>query len=266
MTLLDADGLVVRYGARVALDGVSLSVGKGTLVGLLGPNASGKTTLLRALAGLVRPEAGAIRLDGEPIDALGARARARRIAYLEQGAQCHWPLSAERVVALGRLAHQGPWSRPTAADGRAVATAMARCDVAALADRPVTTLSGGEAARVLLARALAAEPDILLADEPVSHLDPYHQIGVMEVLRRLADEGALVIAVLHDLSLAARFCDRLVLLSAGRLAADGPPAAVMTAATLARVFSISARVIDAEDGLYVLPQRRVERPAGAAPR
>lgn len=258
MTLLEADGLVVRYGARVALDGVSLSIGKGALVGLLGPNASGKTTLLRALAGLVRPDAGAIRFDGVPADGLSARARARRIAYLEQGAQCHWPLSAERVVALGRLAHQGPWSRATEADRRAVAAAMARCDVTALADRPVTTLSGGEAARVLLARALAAEPDILLADEPVSHLDPYHQIGVMEVLRRLADEGALVIAVLHDLSLAARFCDRLVLLSAGRVAADGPPAAVMTAATLARVFSVTARVIDDGDGLYVLPLRRVD--------
>jgi len=264
MTLLDADRLIVRYGARVALDGVSLAVGRGELVGLLGPNASGKTTLLRALAGLVRPMAGIIRLDGQPLGALDTGARARRIAYLEQGAQCHWPLAAGRVVALGRLAHLGPWSRATAADEDAIAAAMTRCEVAALAARPVTTLSGGEVARVMLARALAAEPDLLLADEPVSQLDPYHQLGVMEVLRRLADEGASVIAVLHDLSLAARFCDRLVLLSAGAVAADGPPAAVMTAETLARVFSVAARVIDAEDGLYVVARRRVDGPDGAA--
>lgn len=266
MTLLEASGITVAYGARRALDAVSLAAGRGALIGLLGPNASGKTTLLRALAGLVRPAEGTVRLDGEPLGALPPRARARRIAYLEQGAQCHWPLAARQVVALGRLAHTGPWSRQTPEDDAAVGAAMARCEVETLADRPVTTLSGGEAARVLLARALAAEPALLLADEPVSHLDPYHQIGVMEVLRRLADDGAAVIAVLHDLGLAARYCDRLVLLAGGRVAADDWPGAVLTEETLAQVFGISARVIDGEDGPYVLAERQVDRWHGAAAR
>jgi len=256
MTGLMAEGITVRYGARTALDGVTFATLPGALVGLVGPNASGKTTLLRALAGLVRPAAGTVRHDGRLLAALDARERARRIAYLEQGAQCHWPLAARRVVMLGRLARLGPWSGPQAADREAAAAAMARCEIADLADRPLDTLSGGEAARVMLARALAAEPEILLADEPVSHLDPYHQIGVMEVLRGLADEGAAVVAVLHDLGLAARFCDRIVMLGAGRVAAEGTPASVMTEPVLAHVFGVEATVIDGEDGLYIVPRRR----------
>lgn len=254
---LQVEGLDAELGGTTVLHAVSLALGPRCLVGLIGPNGAGKSTLLRCLLNLQRPSAGRVLLDGREVAQVPRRDLARRIGYLPQGQQVHWPLQVRHLVALGRLPHLAPFARLAPRDAEAVERALARADVAHLADRVATGLSGGERARVLLARALAADTPILLADEPVTSLDPAHQLQVMELLRGLASEGRLVVAVLHDLALAARFCDRLVLLHRGRLLADGPPAAVLVPEMLHRAYGILA--VHAEhDGLpYVLPWRRI---------
>jgi iron complex transport system ATP-binding protein len=260
MTRLAASALTVALGARVALDGVGAAVASGEMVGLIGPNGAGKTTLLRALAGLAAPAAGRVMLDERPLEALGRRDRARRLGYLPQDGTIHWALPVSEVVLMGRLPHLGAWDRPADADRAIAAAAMSALDIADLAERPATRLSGGEKARVLLARALAGAPEILLADEPVAGLDPYHRLEVMEHLAGLAETGTGVVVVLHDLALAARFCRRLVLLEKGRVAADGAPAEVLTPERLAAVYRIEA-VMGRHDGAdYLLPWKRVPRP------
>ena len=254
MVTLSTDTLSVRLGGRRVLDRVSLDVATGGLVGVIGPNGAGKSTLLRALLGLLTPEQGGVTLDGVAIERMPRKDLARRIAYLAQGQTIHWPLSVERLVSLGRLPHLAPMSRVAPDDAAAIARAMERADVSRFRDRIVTELSGGERARVLLARALAVEADALLVDEPLAALDPGHQIDVMALLRREAEDGRLVIVVLHDLTIAARHCDRLVLLDAGRVVADGAPAQVLTPDRLAQVYGIAARI---EDGL-VLPTARID--------
>jgi iron complex transport system ATP-binding protein len=187
MSRLKANDLHVGLGDRKVLDGVSLDLQPGELVGLLGPNASGKTTLLRALANLIEPIRGEVLLDNDAIVGLTPRNRARRLAYLEQGASSEWPLPVARLVALGRAPYLGVWGRPTVEDEAAVTRVLERCEVLHLAERSSTALSGGERARVMLARAMATGAPVLLADEPVSHLDPYHQLRIMAVIRRHAD-------------------------------------------------------------------------------
>lgn len=258
MTVLAAHDIRVAFGGHTALDGVSLAAAPGETVGLIGPNAAGKTTLLRVLAGLLAPSAGHCSLDGRDDRQLPRGERARAIAYLEQGASCHWPLSVERMVSLGRLPHLAPWQRPGEADRRAVEAALERTGVGALAYRPVTELSGGERARCMLARIIATGASVLLADEPVAQLDPYHQIAVMELLQGHAADGGSVVVVLHDLALAARFCDRLILLDHGVVAAEGAPEAVLTPALLQQVYGISVEVGRRGDELYVIPWRRVD--------
>lgn len=222
MSLLHAQGLRLILGADPVVNDVDLRLDAGDLVGLIGANGAGKSSLLRLLAGLRAPDAGSIHLDGRPLLAVPASERARRLAYLPQGADAHWPISVRDLVTLGRLPYCPPWSPPGLADQSAIDAAMQRCDVANFAARSVTTLSGGERARALLARALAGEPSVLLADEPVAGIDPAHQIAVMELLARRAQEGCATVVVLHDLNLAARFCSRLVLMHAARVVADGP--------------------------------------------
>jgi iron complex transport system ATP-binding protein len=222
------------------------------VIGLIGPNGAGKSTLVRAIAGLI-PSDGAILIDGTPVGTLPLRERARAIAYLPQGQSVHWPLTVARLVALGRLPHLAPFARPGDADARAIERAIERTDLGALRDRPIDELSGGERARVLLARALAVEAPLLLADEPLAALDPAHQIEVMALLRDEAQRGATVIAVLHDLTVAARWCDRLLLLHRGRLAADGDPRAVLTAETIRSVYGVSAFIGEAEGEPLVVP-------------
>jgi len=243
-------------GARV-LRGPSFDARGPSFIGLVGPNGAGKTTLIRAVANLI-PFEGDISLDGMDIGAIEPRARARKIAYLAQGAESHWPLSVERVVALGRLPHLEPFRAPAPSDEVAIERAMELADVTRFRDRDVLTLSGGERARALLARALAVEAELLLVDEPVASLDPYHQLGVMEVLRAYVDQGRMVIAVLHDLSLAARYCDRLILLDEGRIRADGAPAEVLTAETLRSVYRVEALISGEGRSFHVLPVKRVE--------
>ena len=238
MALLDVRGAHVMLGEVPVVQGLDLSVDGGEMVGLIGPNGAGKTTALRALLRLLPLTNGRVLLDGDDITHAKPHTLAGRMAYLPQGQTAHWPLTARRLVALGRLPHLNPWQQMTEADQTAIDKAIAAADIAHLIDRPVTALSGGERARVLLARALCVEAPVLLVDEPVVSLDPQHQLSVMEALKAHAVAGGAVLAVLHDLELAARFCDRLVLMQQGRVVADGSPADVLTNDHLERVYHV----------------------------
>jgi len=241
MVSLTLENVGVTLGRRAVVTGVSAAFAPGTLTGIVGPNGAGKSTLARAMLALV-PATGRVLLDGEDVAATSRAALARQIAYLPQGQTLHWPLTVERLVGLGRLPHLAPMSKIAEADSAAIARAMERADVLDLKDRIATELSGGERARTLFARALAVEAPALIADEPLASLDPGHQIDVMEMMRGEADAGALVIAVLHDLTMAARYCDRLLLVDGGSVAADGTPAEVLTPERLRSVYGIDARV------------------------
>ncbi len=260
MTLLDAERISVTLAGRAIVNGVSLQATAGQIVALLGPNGAGKTTLLAALAGL-RPFQGIVRIQGRPLASLNRREKARTLAYLPQGQIAHWPLTVRRLVELGRLPHLAPWQPPVAADRLAVQSALHRTGIAELAERSFDTLSGGERARVLLARVLAVEAPLVLADEPVASLDPFHQLQVMELLRDYANSGAAVVIVLHDLTLAARFCDELLLLREGTLIAHGSPVEVLSAAHLADAYRVIALHGERDGQYYVLPWQRqtVER-------
>jgi iron complex transport system ATP-binding protein len=232
---------MVSLGQTQVLDLPELSFEKGQLVALLGPNGAGKTTLLKAVAGLL-PHQIMITSDGKSLAGLSPAARARHLGYLPQGHLACWPLPAREIVALGRLPHElSDPRRPSAADNTRIDQAMERTGTLAFSDRPVTELSGGERARVMLARVLAGEPAIILADEPTAALDPRHQYGVMQELKAEAARGALVLAATHDLALADRMADRVLLLQSGRLVADGPPQLVLTPERLAAVYGIAAR-------------------------
>jgi len=254
---LEVEKLKVALGGKRILDGISFQIATPGLIGLIGPNGAGKTTVLRSIAALL-PFEGRIALDGTSLDDLSARRRAHLTAYLAQGAQAHWPLPARRLVALGRLPHLDAFRSLSPEDEAAIDEAMRLADVVPFHERNVLTLSGGERARVFLARALAVEAPLLLADEPVASLDPYHQLGIMEVLKAYAAHGRTVIAVLHDLSLAARFCDRLMLLDKGRLHADGRPGEVLTEENLRKVYRVTAHAGGDGDARFVIPLARTD--------
>ena len=263
MNLIEAEGVSVRLGRRPVLERVDLAAPAGCVLGLIGPNGAGKTTLLRLLARLHPPDEGALRLDGRPFGEVPRRVFARSVAYLPQLAVLQWPLAVERVVALGRLPHLGPWQRPGRRDLEAIQNAMEAADIGAFATRAVTTLSDGERARAMIARALAVEPRVLLADEPVAALDPGHQLQVMALLRRHAQKGGAVVVVLHELTLAARFCDRLVMLHEGRVLAEGAPQEVLREETLEEAFHIRAHRGRFGDETFVIPWERVTTNAAA---
>lgn len=241
MVNIRLENVGVALGKRNVVRSASASFAPGTLTGIVGPNGAGKSTLARAMLALV-PHNGRILVDDAEVATMPRAALARRVAYLPQGQTLHWPLTVERLVELGRLPHLAPMSRIGDTDTTAIERAIERADVVDLRDRPATELSGGERARVLLARALAVEAPALIADEPLASLDPGHQIDVMELLQSEARAGGLVIAVLHDLTMAARYCDRLVLIDSGTVVADGTPAEVLTSANLKSVYGIDARV------------------------
>ncbi|HEY9019923.1 MAG: ABC transporter ATP-binding protein [Paracoccaceae bacterium] len=233
MTLLSLDNLTVRRGECPVVDHVSLSVHAGECVGLIGPNGAGKTTLLRAALGL-EPFSGASSLAS-----LSAAERARAAAFLPQARQIAWPMAVETLVALGRVPHLPRGSTPGAVDRAAIDDALHRLGLDGFRQRIATQLSGGEQGRVLIARALAQQTPLLLADEPIAGLDPAQQIATMQVFSGLAQEGRAVVVSLHDLGLAARHCTRLILMHQGRLVADGAPDDVLTADLMAQVFGIS---------------------------
>lgn len=247
--LLELDGAVARMGATRVLNGVSLSVAAGELVALCGPNGAGKSSAIRAGRGLTVLQSGVAKLGGEDVRWLSERERGARAAYLPQERHIAWNLPAIEVAALG-----APFLAGDAALDRAQA-ALTEVGAAHLADRGVAEMSGGERARVLLARALVVQAPLLLADEPVAGLDPDAQLLVLERLRARADAGGGVLVSLHDLTLAARIADRVVVLNAGRVVADGAPAEALSPAVLRSAFHLDGVWVEAPDGPLLAARR-----------
>jgi iron complex transport system ATP-binding protein len=248
--LLEMTGVAVRRGRREVLADVSLNLAAGEVLGLVGPNGAGKTTLIRAALGLQPLAAGEVKLSGRPLAALGERQRAAFAGYLPQERRVAWNMPAWRIAALG-AAGRSP------AQGHAVASAcLAELEIGALAERGVLDMSGGERARVLLARLLATGAPLLIADEPAAGLDPDAQFLALERLRARSAAGAGVVVTLHDLTLAARSCDRLAVLHLGRLVAVGTPAEALTPAVLAEVFGLEGGLVGSPAGPILAASRR----------
>jgi iron complex transport system ATP-binding protein len=239
---IDARHLDVSYGDVDVLTDVSLTVERGTFVALVGPNGAGKTTLLRCVNGALDPDSGAVRVDGDDVSRLSSRETSRRVATVPQRTDVAFDFPVRDVVAMGRTPHISRFGVTSEADRTAVEDALARTDVADLTDRSVSAVSGGERQRVLLARALAQDAPVLVLDEPTASLDINHQVRTLELVRELTAEGRTAIAAIHDLNLAARFCDELVVLADGDVLADGEPEEVLTEATVASAFDTDAAV------------------------
>jgi iron complex transport system ATP-binding protein len=259
MTLAALD-IEVRYEAHTAVRPTSMTLTPGELVALVGPNGAGKSTLLRALAGLVA-HGGTVSWQGTPLARLDDRTRARTVAYLPQDPPVHWPLAAREVVALGRLPHRAYGAAQDAADTAAVTAALEQTDTLEFAARSVNRLSVGERARVLLARALAVDAPVLLVDEPIAMLDPYHQLDVMGVLRGYATGGngpRVVVAVLHDLGLAARYCGRVLLMRDGAIVGDGPPDATLGSASIRSHYRVEPLIARHDGEPLIVPWRSIK--------
>ncbi len=264
--ILAAEGLTIQYpGApSPALADVAFHVGGGELVAVAGPNGSGKSSLLRGLLGLVSGATGTVHLDGRSIGAWSRRRLAEQVAALPQREDATFPMPVREAVLLGRWARLGPVAAAGRADRTAVDAALARCHITELADRSIDTLSGGEWQRVRLARALAAEPRLLLLDEPSAALDIAHEMSLFELLRHLVGEGLGVMVITHHLNLAARAADRMVLLDRGRVAAAGTPTEVLQEDVLERVFAWPVAVTTWCDGApQIVPLTREEARASA---
>ncbi|PZQ52415.1 MAG: ABC transporter [Rhodovulum sulfidophilum] len=247
MTLLRLENLGVDLDGRAVLSEISLSIGPGEVVGLIGPNGAGKTSLMRAALGLIP------RRGESSLAALDPARRARAAAFMPQGRDIAWPVTVQTLVALGRVPWLPSGARLRAEDREAVARALDRLDLTRHAGRIATHLSGGEQARALLARALAQETPLLIADEPIAGFDPAHQIATLRLFGALAAEGRSVLVAIHDLGLAARYCSRLILLREGRMIAQGPPETVLTDARLAEVFGVTAFRAETGRGLVLAP-------------
>ncbi len=246
---LAATALSVGYGAAPILSGVDFAVPQGKMTVLVGPNGCGKSTLLKALARILPPQGGQVMLDGAPISSIPTRDVARRLALLPQGPVAPEGLTVRELVAQGRYPHQSFLRQWSAADTKAVQSALEMTALEPLADRPLDSLSGGQRQRAWIAMVLAQETDLILLDEPTTFLDLKVQIDVMTCLAAIARAGKTLVVVLHELNLAAAFADHLVMMKEGQIVALGTPAEVMTAANLSAVFDLTARVIaDPETG------------------
>lgn len=254
---LTAAGVAFAYGARRVLRDVSLDVARGSMLALAGPNGSGKSTLLNLLAGTRRPASGTVVVDGRPVAAYDRRALARLVAVVPQDTSVGFPYTVAEMVLMGRAAHRPRLGLEGPRDVAIAERVMAETGILALAGRRITELSGGERQRVIVARALAQEPAILLLDEPTTHLDIRHAIEILDLVAAVnRTRGVTVVAVLHDLTSAAMYFDRIVFLRDGEVAADGPPRTTVTAETIARVFGAAVRVdVDAEGVPAIRPVR-----------
>ena len=251
MSVLDGSKICVRRGSRTILDDVSLHAESGDFVAIIGANGAGKSTLLSVLAGLLSADSGAVMLDGISIRALSGMQLARRRAYLPQNPRCEWPISVERLVALGLTPTLPALGGLPASFGPKITQALQACDLLDHREQPATTLSGGELARAMLARALVADPDVLIIDEPIAGLDPRHALDTARRLQLLARGGKLVIASIHDLTLAGRFASRIFALANGRVAGDGATQATLTPALIRSAFEVEACVSGTPGSVYV---------------
>lgn len=242
MSLISCQNATVKLGKKTVVKDASLQVSAGELVGLIGPNGAGKSTLLAALAGVHSPGTGSVQLQGQALLEYPPEQRARALAWLAQSGPINWPLTVERLVALGRTPHRSSWQQASSEDETVIERVLAETDCQTLRDRIANTLSGGERARVLLARALAGEPTVLLADEPIAALDFSHQLQTMELLRNFACDHRGCLVVLHDLSLAARYCDRLILMNKGQVVRTGVPQDVLSKDTLRTIYEVEAEI------------------------
>jgi iron complex transport system ATP-binding protein len=245
MTRLSCEDITIRRGGRAIVEKVSLSVVSGSFVALLGPNGAGKSTLLSCLAGLLKPDEGRVTLDGGDLATIGLRALAERRAFLPQFPRAEWPVSVERLVALGLSPQLPVFGALPEAIRRRIDEVLAQVDMLDHRDQPATTLSGGELARAMLARAMIGDPDLLLVDEPLAGLDPRHAMEGIARLRGLADAGKLVIASIHDLTLAARHATHVAILRDGQLKAFGETGSVLTSKLIHAIFDVDARISDA---------------------
>lgn len=248
---LAATHLVVARGRRRILEDVSASFAGSGVVAVIGPNGAGKSTFLLALAGLLKPDTGDVKLDGASVFGGDRRQLARRRAYLPQNARCEWPIGVARVIALGLTPTLPAYGDLSPVDAARVEEMLTLCDLEDKRAQDVTTLSGGELARTMLARAMVGDPEILIADEPIAGLDPRHALDAMRRLHALGAKGRLVIVALHDLSLAARFADRIIALRDGRIVVDGAPGEIVTPALLRALFDVDARVERDGDGVAI---------------
>jgi len=255
---LEARDIHVTLRDTKILKGVSLSIKPGKLVGLIGPNGAGKSTLLRAITGLVESRQGKILLDSRELSGWSLKERAKKISYGAQGAPVHWPLEVGHIIALGRIPYLDPWQQISARDREIIDQAMIKTDVAHLSGRLVTSLSGGERACVMLARAIVSKTDYLCLDEPTASLDPYHQLQVMDILQNLAREGRGVLILLHDLALAGRYCDELTLIHRGQILAQGNVNQVLSDKNITHAYHITANRKDGDP--FLSPWRRSGRP------
>ncbi len=251
MTALDASSLTVVRGNRTILNHVTLRAQAGEFIAVIGANGAGKSTLLSALAGLLAVDAGTVQLGGRVLSTYGGAELARRRAYLPQNPRCEWPISVERLVALGltpTLPAFGGWSD---AEQAKIDLVLSQFDLVEHRDQPATTLSGGELARAMLARAFVGDPDVLIVDEPIAGLDPRHALDSMRRLKSFAQSGKLVVSSLHDLTLAGRYATRVVALREGRMESDGAPGEVLNASVIEAVFGTRSVVQKGPGGLYV---------------
>ena len=239
---ISAEGLSCEVEAQTLLDGVDLYAGRGRLVGLIGPNGAGKTTLLRAMSGILSYREGSVRLDGEDLESLSSRDVAASLALVPQIAPYTHGFTSIEIVLMGRYPHLGRFQIEGREDDRIARESMRMTDTERFAARTLDTLSGGERQRVFVSRALAQQPRVLLLDEPTSNLDVFHQLKVFDLVRRLVDDGLTAIAAIHDLNMAARYCDRLALLSEGRVLAEGTPEEVLSPDAIERAFGVEAAV------------------------
>src|SRR6202795_1723506 len=251
MSILDASQICVRRGGRTILENVSLHAESGDFIAVIGANGAGKSTLLSVLAGLLKPDGGTGLLGGASIHPPSGVKLAQRRAYLPQNPRCEWPISVERLVALGLTPTLPAFGGLPSSFGPLITQALQACDLLDHRLQPATTLSGGELARAMLARALVANPDVLIVDEPIAGLDPKHALDTARRLQGLAGSGKLVIASLHDLTLAGRYASRIFALGNGRVQGDGPTVATLTPTLIRSAFDVDARIYGSHGSVYV---------------
>jgi iron complex transport system ATP-binding protein len=251
VTTWTLEDVSVSLGGASVVTKATLQVSSGEFVAIVGPNGAGKSSLVKAALGLLPLESGQVRLNGHDPAKMAPQARARQVAYLPQARSLAWPLAVRDIVALGRFAFGAAPGRLGEVDADAVAAAMTACSITPLSDRPTDTLSGGELARVHVARALAAQAPLLVADEPTAALDPAQALAVMQVIANFCAGGGAAVVIVHDISLAARFASRIIVMKQGVLLADGPPKQALTPETLRDAFGLEAQLVDI-DGVPVL--------------